>query len=156
MKRHLWTSIAVTLALAGTLFAQGRRHDRPPNRGPERISRVIADCEDRTDRFRVSLRRALERSSFRGSAREDELNQDADRLERALNRVREAWNRERDVPRTRSHVSAAIDVSRNINRTMTRRRLNPDVQRQWEVVRGELNRLAEAFDLPRIRWDGGR
>lgn len=36
--------------------------------------------------------------------------------------------------------------------TMGRRRLNPDVQRQWNAVRGELNRLAEAFELPRIRW----
>jgi len=31
---------------------------------------------------------------------------------------------------------------------MVRRRLNPDVQRQWDAVRGELNRLAEAFELP--------
>jgi hypothetical protein len=43
-------------------------------------------------------------------------------------------------------------VGQDINRTMVRRRLNPDVQRQWDAVRGELNRLAEAFELPRIRW----
>jgi hypothetical protein len=35
---------------------------------------------------------------------------------------------------------------------MIRRRLHPDVQRQWDIVRGELNRLAEVFELPRIRW----
>jgi hypothetical protein len=35
---------------------------------------------------------------------------------------------------------------------MVSRRLNPDVQRQWDAVRNELNRLAEAFELPRIRW----
>jgi hypothetical protein len=66
--------------------------------------------------------------------------------------VREAWNREHDPPKTRHFVSDATAVGQDINRTMVRRRLNPDVQRQWDAVRGELNRLAEAFELPRIRW----
>jgi hypothetical protein len=35
---------------------------------------------------------------------------------------------------------------------MIRRRLNPEVQRQWDIVRRELNHLAEVFDLPKIRW----
>jgi hypothetical protein len=98
------------------------------------------------------LRAALDRSMLNGTQREDELNVSALRLERSMNRVREAWNRERDVGRTRRSVSDAISVGQDINRTMVRRRLNPGVQRQWEAVRAELNRLAEAFELPRIRW----
>src|ERR1035437_3832711 len=49
-------------------------------------------------------------------------------------------------------IVGPIAAGQDINRTMVRRRMNPDVQRQWEAVRGELNRLAEAFELPRIRW----
>ena len=30
--------------------------------------------------------------------------------------------------------------------------MRESVQREWDVVRGELNRLAEAFDEPKIRW----
>ena len=152
MKKYLWTTIAVALLLPGILAAQPR-HDYPPRggRGPD-ISRVVADCEERTNQFRVSLRAALDRSALIGPRREDQLPVDAERLERSMNRVREAWNRERDPGRTRSFVSDAIAVGQDINRTMVRRRLNPDVQRQWDAVRGELNRLAEAFELPRIWW----
>jgi hypothetical protein len=150
MKKYVWTSMAVVLLLPGVLAAQRsypRRDDRTGN-----ISRVVADCEERTNQFRVSLRAALDRSALDGTRREDQLNVDAERLERAMNRVREAWNREHDPGRTRHFVSDAIAAGQDINRTMVRRRLNPDVQRQWDAVRGELNRLAEAFELPRIRW----
>jgi len=51
-------------------------------------------------------------------------------------------------PRTREFVNDAISAGRDINRTMAARRLNPNVQRQWDAVRSELNRLAEAFELP--------
>jgi hypothetical protein len=152
MKKSLWMSMAVALLLAGILAAQPRR-DYPPRggRGPD-LSRVIADCEQRTNQFRVSLRAALDRSALNGTQREDELNVSAMRLERSMNLVREAWNRERDPGRTRRFVSDAIAVGQDINRTMVRRRLNPGVSRQWDAVRAELNRLAEAFELPRIRW----
>ena len=152
MKKYVWTSMAVALLLPGILAAQPRR-DYPPRggRGPD-IARVVADCEERTNQFRVSLRAALDRSGLSGTQREDQLNVDAMRLERSMNRVREAWNRERDPGRTRRFVSDAIAVGQDINRTMVRRRLNPNVSRQWDAVRSELNRLAQAFELPRIRW----
>ena len=147
-------SLAIAFALlTGTVSAQPRRGVPLP--GPERmgnISRVIADCEGRTNEFRRSLRMALDRSALNNSRREDELNRDASRLEQAMNRVRESWNLEHNPPRTRRSVGDAIAVGQNINRTMIRRRLNPDVQRQWDIVRAELNRLAEAFELPRVRW----
>jgi hypothetical protein len=142
--------MAVALLLPGILAAQ---RGYPPRDGrTANISRVVADCEERTNQFRVSLRAALDRSALNGTRREDQLNVDAERLERAMNQVREAWNREHDPPKTRNFVNDAISAGRGINRTMAARRLNPNVQRQWDAVRSELNRLAEAFELPRIRW----
>jgi hypothetical protein len=150
MKKYLWTLMAVALLLPGIVSAQ---RDYPPRDGRNaNISRVVADCQDRVIQFRSSLRAALDRSALNGTRREDQLNVDAERLERSMNRVREAWNREHDPPRTRRFVSDAIAAGQDINRTMVARRLNPDVQRQWDAVRGELNRLAEVFELPRIRW----
>jgi len=150
MKKYVWTSMAVALLLSGVLAAQ--RGYPPRGERISNISRVVADCQDRTIQFRSSLRAALDRSALNGTRREDQLNVDAERLERAMDRVREAWNREHDPPKTRHFVSDAIAAGQDINRTMVRRRLNPDVQRQWDAVRGELNRLAAAFELPRIRW----
>ena len=150
MKKYVWPWMALALLLPGILPAQP---GYPPRDGRiANISRVVADCQDRTSQFRSSLRAALDRSALNGTSREDQLNVDAERLEHAMNRVREAWNREQDPPKTRHFVSDAIAVGQDINRTMVRRRLDPDVQRQWDAVRGELNRLAEAFELPKIRW----
>jgi len=84
--------------------------------------------------------------------REEELNRHADRLERAMNRVRESWNRERNPGKTRYLVSEALTTSQEINRAMMRGRLHPEVQKQWFIVRSELNRLAEAFEVPKVRW----
>jgi hypothetical protein len=150
MTRFLPMMTALALLVPMSVGAQYRREGPP--RGPEHLSRVIADCEQRTDVFKVSLRRALERSGYRDSSREHELNIAASRLERAMNRVREAWNRERNPPKTRAFVSEAITAGQDINRTMTRHRLDPGVQQQWSAVRTELNRMAEAFELPRVSW----
>ena len=139
-------SLAVAAMLPGVAPAQPR-HDRGRD-----IARVIADCEERTNQFRRSFRYALDRSAYRDSMREDELNRHADRLERAMNRVRESWNRERNPARTRRFVSEALSTSQDINRTILRGRLHPEIQKQWFAVRSELNRLAEVFDLPGIRW----
>lgn len=149
MKKCLPLAIVITFLVPGILRAQ------PRYGGPDRrdnIARVVADCERRTNEFRRALRIALDRSAMNNSRREDELNMDASRLEQSMNRVRESWNLEHNPGRTRRSVSDAIAVGQDINRTMIRRRLNPDVQRQWDIVRSELNRLAEAFELPRIRW----
>ena len=148
MRRHLPLAVAFALVLPAIVNAQYRRQER----GFERISRVIADCEERTNIFKQQLRRALDHSAYDGTRREDELNRDAGRLERALNKIRESWNVDHNVGKTRVFVNEAITASQDINRTMVRRRLNPGVQRQWGVVRGELNRLADVFELPKIRW----
>lgn len=143
--------LVLTAALAAILPDVAPAQPRY-DRGRGDIARVIADCEERTNQFRQSFRHALDRGAYRDSMRADELNRHADRLERAMNRVRESWNRERAPGRTRSFVREALSTSQEINRAFMRGRLHPEVQKQWFVVRSELNRLAEVFGLPRIRW----
>jgi hypothetical protein len=139
-------ALAAVSTFTGTISAQER------GRG-EHIARVVADCDARTDEFQRAFRHALEHSGYRGTMRQADLNRHADSLSRSMGRVREAWNRERDPRRTRRYVEEAINVSREINRVMINNRFRPELHRQWSVVRGELNRLAEAFDLGRLRWD---
>ena len=148
MRRYLLLAAAFSLVVPVMAGAQYRRDEK----GFERIGRVIADCEERTNVFKQQLRRALDNSALNETRREDELNRDASRLERALNRIRESWNGEHNARKTSVFVNRAVTAAQDINRTMVRRRLNPDVQRQWGVVRNELNRLADAFQQPKIRW----
>jgi hypothetical protein len=155
MKRrnYLGMVIAVAILLPGISLAQrDRDRDRGRDSGSPRIGRVVADCAARTGEFKVSLRRALNRSGLDGTAREDELNTQAARLERTMQRVAEDWNGHHDARRTGAQVSRAIEAAQDINRTMQRRRMSPNVQDQWRGVRRELNTLAEAFELPKLSW----
>jgi hypothetical protein len=153
MRKFLPLAAALAILLPAIALAQGRR-DPGMQRGDrgERIARIIADCEQRTNEFHRAIERAQQRSEFRGRQQEDSLNRDASRLERELNIIRDSWNREHNPIRTRRYVGAAITAGRNINRALARHRLSPYVQTEWGAIRIELNNLAEVFEQPRIRW----
>jgi hypothetical protein len=142
-----------SLALAAVLALTGSPVSAQPRARAERIARVVADCDARTDEFQRMFRRALQHSGYRGTLKQEDLDRHAEALSRSMARVREAWNRERDVGRTRRFVEDAINVSREINRVMNQNRFYPELHRQWSGVRDELNQLAEAFEMPRLRWD---
>ena len=80
------------------------------------------------------------------------MNRDTDRLENAMDRVGDSWNRDHNIQKTRQFVSAAIAVARDIDKTMVNWHLDAEAEREWAAVRGELNRLSQTFGLPRVGW----
>jgi hypothetical protein len=140
--------LAVLLALVMPAWAQ-YHHDSERH---ERIAGIIADCERRTDEFKVAFAHALDRSRVDGTYRERELNFDASRLENAMDALRQSWNRYHDYERSRDLVGAAISAAQDINRTLARHYLNSFVQEQWTVLRNEVDRLADVFRQRRIEW----
>jgi len=150
MSRIAWSAILFVLVL---LPAQAQFRYRSERGWQfEETTRLINDCERRTNDFRGTLRRAINQSPLDHSRREDQLNRDADRLENALDHVGDSWNRDHDSGKTRRFVAEAIGVSTDINRTMLKWHLNPQAEREWDAVRAELNQLAATFGLRPIRW----
>jgi hypothetical protein len=148
MTKKLTVAVIVAGIFAGILPAQRRLGGG----NVEETTRVINDCEKRTNSFKGTLHRALNKSAINHTAREDQLNRDADRLENAMDKVGDSWNRDHNAQKTKGYVSGAIAVGQDINRTMVSWHLDPDVERDWAAVRSELNRLAQVFRLPSIRW----
>ncbi len=148
--------LIVAVAMAATVITASAQRPRPANptagRGVDQTTQVINDCERRTNSFEKKLRRALNKSGLNRTAREDQLNRDTDRLENAMDKVGDSWNRDHNVQKTRQYVSAAIAVARDINKTMVNWHLDPDAEQEWVAVRGELNRLSQTFGLPRVGW----
>ncbi|MBI5085657.1 MAG: hypothetical protein HZB13_13785 [Acidobacteria bacterium] len=142
---------ALVLTLTCSLPAQPRR-GRAVRGNIAETTRIINDCERRTNTFKKTLDRALGHDNVRlGQGREDELNREASRLENQLDKVGDSWNRDHNPDSTRDHVRAAIAVANDIDNAMRRNRMGPDAEREWAAVRAELNRLAQTFNLPRIR-----
>lgn len=116
-----------------------------------RLAAIIADCENRSDGFASALKRALDRSRLDGTFREHRLNSDARRLQRAMDRLRDSWNRDRDPYASRRNVNAAVSAGRNIERALPRFYGRRHIESEWSVLRAELNRLADAFEVTGIR-----
>jgi hypothetical protein len=140
--------VVMALALLWPALAKAQPRRGGPQDRDQRIARVIQDCEDRTDDFLRAVERAWGRDRHQG----DPLDREAARLEQALNRIRDSWNRDHNYRRTRGYVGAAIDAGKRVNRLLPGHRLGPRVEREWAAIRAELNNLADVFEQPRIRW----
>lgn len=160
MKHSTWIA-ALALAASSSMALEAQPGRWREDWGPSRhnnggsyssITRTINDCENRTDDFRRSLRRALNASPLDHTGREHQLLRQADRLENALDRTGDSWNRDRDPRRARRYVAEALDAARDIDTTMRRWRLHPEADRDWSIVRAQLAHLARALDLSGGRW----
>ena len=150
MKYALLALAAASLLVPSSTYAQ----PRPPNGGGgyQQTTQVINDCVRESNSFKKNLRRALNNSALNNSPRESQLNTNANNLGSTMDKVGDSWNRDHDMPKARVFVNQAILIAKDINRTMVKWHLDPATQQQWVVVRSQLNRLAQTFQLPKIPW----
>jgi hypothetical protein len=144
------TALAVfglVLAMASPSFAQYRGRNYPRSN----VDRLIRQAENRSNQFVAIFDRALDRSQLEGSIREDRLNERAMELERQLNVVRREFNQSRNYYDIRGNVENAISAAQGINTVMSRRQLPPRAERQWNLLRSDLNRLAAVFNVRQLR-----
>jgi len=145
----LITRLALALALIAALSSAQPRH---AGGNIEATTRIINDCEQRTNKFKKTLDRALGRDNVRaGQGREAQLNENASRLENQMDKVGDSWNKDHDMSKTRAHVQAALALANDINRAMKSWNMGGDAESEWNTVRAELNKLAANFGLARIR-----
>ena len=154
MKKLLFFAFAIPTLLAGSLRAQDDRPRHPDRREwMGQIAVIVRDCDLRATEFRSALARTLDRSRLDGTRAEDQLNEQARRLDVAIHRLRESWNREHDPERSREQVREAVAAARELNWAIETDQVRGRVQHEWDVLRAELNRLAGTFHEPQIRWE---
>ncbi|MDT4967830.1 MAG: hypothetical protein QOJ64_2567, partial [Acidobacteriota bacterium] len=91
---------------------------------------------------------ALDRSGLNGTKREDRLNEYARDLEKALDQLRGEFDRKESYIETRTETRRCLDIASDINVAMRNRRMGGETERQWALLRAELNTLAEVYGLP--------
>lgn len=138
---------SLTLALlAAPSFGQRRNYGMRAQ-----VNHLIHRVEQRSDVFVRLFDRALDDSRMDGTIREERLNERARELERQLDIVRVEFDRRQNHWDIRENVGQALLQAERINRVMRSRRLHPQVERQWSLLRVELNRLASVYRLRPIR-----
>jgi hypothetical protein len=143
-------AVCALLILSAPGEAQRRRHPRQRGHTKNEVNTIIKRVEERSDRFVKLFDRSLDRSRLDGTNREDRLNEYARNLEKALDELRGEFDRKENYVETRPEVRRCLDVATNINVAMRNRRLGGDTERQWALLRSELNTLANVYGLPTI------
>lgn len=145
-----FTAICALLILSVPSEAQRRRHPRQRGYTTPQVNSIIKRVEERSDRFVKLFDRSLDRSRLDGTNREDNLNQMARNLETALDELRREFDRKENYVETRPEVRRCLDIATNINVAMRNRRMGGETERQWALVRSELNTLSDVYGLPMV------
>jgi hypothetical protein len=132
--------LCTVLALATPSYAQKGFGFRIQFGDRDRTARAVGlinQAEDRSDRFAAML-----------SGREDFLGEQARDLASQLDIARSEANQGASFYEVRSHVESALSVARTINREMRNRGgMDFQAERQWSMLRSDLNGLARAYNL---------
>ncbi len=145
------TSAAMIFALAVLGFgfiltnnaqAQTRRITRRVN--DRQVEQIIRRIERRSDVFRRSFDAALDRSRFDGSYTEDSVNEFVKGFETATNDLRSRFNgRSADA----SDVETVLNRAAQIDEFMRTNLRQARVQGDWTLLKGDLQRLANAYSV---------
>jgi hypothetical protein len=143
------TMIGLLSYPAATVEAQGRSYGRSYTRVD--VDRVIRRAEDRSDVFRKTVDRNLDHSRLNGSRTEDRINAQVKQLENALDDLRSEFNRRDRWTDTRLNVERVMRQSDEVNSIMRKNRFTPQVEREWDLLRSDLNTLANVYSLRPLR-----
>ncbi len=156
-KRKLLSSSLLVIALAvtaTTAFAQGR-YANVYNR--QQVDAFVQQLETSSDAFHNDFRREVENSNLNGSTQRQLVNY-AEQFENAVDRLRSRFDTNDSWWESRNEVQNVVNNSQNLNSTMNSASFRRNLERQWNRLRNDVNKLADAYDLPGLNgggWSGG-
>ncbi|HKR02614.1 MAG TPA: hypothetical protein VJT09_18190 [Pyrinomonadaceae bacterium] len=113
----------------------------------QQMRQLINRIETRSDSFSNSLSRALDRSAVNNTSREDEINKLVTDFEAATDRLKQRVERRES---TDTDVQMVLQRAALLNSVMTQNRFEYQAERDWTWLKGDLDRLANAY---RVTWN---
>lgn len=148
MRNKRVLTIINVLMLVASFAIVARAQDAPYRLNDKEVKKLMAQLKKDTGRFRKSFDSSLDRSRLNGSNREDDINRFLKSYEDATERL---YSRFKDNKSVGADVEAVLDGAAEIDRFMTRRLASERAERDWNEVRQDLRRLAEAYNVS-WRW----
>lgn len=108
------------------------------------VETLLRRIETRTDTFRSNLDRALDRSRFDGRNSEDNINSFVEEFEQATGDLRRKFDGRTSVG---GDVENVVVRAARIDDFMRRNLRRAAVQRDWSLIRTDLNQLANYYSL---------
>jgi len=147
LNKRVLTVIHV-LILVASFAVVAQAQEAPYRLNDKEVKKLMAQLKKDTGRFRKSFDSSLDRSRLNGSHREDDINRFLKNYEDATERL---YSRFKDNKSVGADVEAVLDGAAEINQFMSRRLASERAERDWDSVRQDLRRLAEAYNVS-WRW----
>ena len=152
----LWVAIAVlSMGALSQLMAQGRYTSQYSRND---VNNIIQRLEESSNTFRTDFRNEMDRSPINGTSQEDRYNQMVASYENSLDRLRQRFNRGESWWQSRNEVQRVVADAQQVNNMMNSIQFRRNLERQWNRMRNDLNKLADTFDMPGLNgggWNGG-
>jgi len=144
----------ITVALPVFSFAQddeavySRRYSRRD------VGTIITSLEQSSDTFRRDFNSYVNERSVSRNDR-SRLTRIVDNFEQAVDGLRRAFDSNDNWWRSRRNVQSVMDEARQVNNMMNSLSFARRLERQWNQMRRDINRLAETYNLPQLGGGGG-
>lgn len=140
------------LALPAVTSAQ-RRNDRDNdyygnNRNNRNLKATIKNLKNRSSRFEKTLDRALDYdyNDRRNDRYDDRITDIADDFAEAADELDDSYDNRRDYRNSSDEVRRVLQLGSQLDRALSRARLNYNVQNEWNQIRQDLRTLADAYN----------
>lgn len=104
------------------------------------LSSTIRDLKRKSSQFERQMDRALDRSRYDGTNREDQLMDVVRDFDNAVDQLNTGRNRQDN-----GEMRRVLDLGRQIDRQMARLRLNGNLTQLWSSIQYDLNTLGNAY-----------
>lgn len=123
---------------------------------PSDVGAVVDRVQKLSGEFKNSFDKAVSHSMIDGTRLEADAKHRADDLHDAANRLGDIFHDKRDKnnPAVRDQVDKTIAAASELNHVMLNHRFTDRVQRDWGMLRADLNALARVYDLSPLEGGG--
>jgi hypothetical protein len=149
--RGAGTLLAAALCIAFSL-PQARAQDA--NRDTVYAKTDAADIVERvvrrTGTFKDDFDKAISHSIPDSSNMEERAKHRADDLHEAAKKLKDVFadKHDKNDPKVREQVDRTLSASSDLNRVMVEYRFTEKLQRDWDLLKSDLNALAAVYNLP--------
>jgi len=147
-------SLAVLIAPQAS-SAQGRYVNQYSK---AQVGQIISNLESSSRTFKSNFDRAMDNSNYNGTRDEDRFNGYIKDFDKQVTELRREYNRQNNWWNIRDEVEDVIEEAGPVNNMMNTISFRRNIERQWNSLRNDINKLADTFDMRGINgggWTGG-
>ena len=142
------TSFVVLLFTTFASIAMGQVIGEPYRINDREVEKTIHRIEQQSDKFRASMDAALDKSRFKGTMREDDINAFVKEFYRETKHLHDQFDHHKSAA---PDVESVLERARRIDSFMNRYPLSARAQNDWAALKANLDELATAYNVS-WRW----